>query len=267
MEAAELEAVGEHPTKKDTMKKPENKLDELVGRLKTASGDNLVSVVLYGSAAQGQFHEHYSDVNVLAVFRDLGAGPLSLLTPVIGWWTHEEKFTPPLLMTEAELRESADVFAIELLDIQNTHRTLFGEDIVSAIQVPMNLHRVEVEHELRSTLLRLRQHMLLSPDNESELKLVLAKSLSGVLTLVRHALIALGDDPPRDKAKLVEHAGQVFGIDSQPLRTVLNLRNNQEHAVDTIDAYNAYLSAIGRVAHELDARAPKRHWQKMSGTA
>jgi predicted nucleotidyltransferase len=248
------------------MKKPENKLDELVSRLRTASGDNLVSVVLYGSAAREEFHEQYSDVNVLAVFRDLGAGPLSALTPVIRWWTHEEKFTPPLMMTEVELRESADVFAIELLDIQHAHQTLFGEDIVGAIHVPMNLHRVEVEHELRSTLLRLRQHLLLSPDNEGELKLVLAKSISGVLTLVRHALIALGVDPPRDKAKLAEHAGQVLGFDSQPLQTILDFRNNREHPVDTLDVYNSYMSAIGRVAHELDARAPKRHWQRTSGT-
>lgn len=248
------------------MKKPDSKLEELVSRLRTASGDNLVSVVLYGSAAREEFHEQYSDVNVLGVFSDLGAGPLAAITPVVRWWTHEEKFTPPLMMTEVELRESADVFAIELLDIQNAHRTLFGEDIISEIQVPMNLHRVEVEHELRLTLLRLRQHMLLSPDNESELKLVLAKSLSSVLTLVRHALIALGDDPPRDKAKLAEHAGQVFGFDSLPLRTILDLRNNREHPVETIDTYNSYMSAIGRVAHELDTRAPKRHWQQMSGT-
>jgi predicted nucleotidyltransferase len=247
------------------MKKPENKLDDLVSRLQAASGNNLVSVVLYGSAAREEFHEQYSDVNVLAVFRDLSAGPLSALTAVIRWWTHEEKFTPPLMMTDVELRESADVFAIELLDIQNTHRTLFGEDIVSTIQVPMNLHRVEVEHELRSTLLRLRQHLLLSPGNDGELKLVLAKSISSVLTLLRHALLALGNDPPRDKARLAEHAGQVFGFDSLPLQTILDLRNNREHPVHTLDIYNSYMSAIGRVAHELDARAPKRHWQRMSG--
>ena len=62
------------------------------------------------------------------------------------------------------------MFAIELLDIQHTHRTLFGEDIVSTVEVPMNLHRVEVEHELRTTLLRLRQHLLLRPDDQGELQ-------------------------------------------------------------------------------------------------
>ena len=128
-------------------------------------------------------------------------------------------------MTVEELRESADVFAIELLDIKRSHQTLFGQDVVTAIDVPMNLHRVEVEHELRTTLLRLRHHLLLSPDNEDELRAVLAKSITSVLTLFRHALIALGEDPPHAKPQLLERAGEVFGFDVQPLRSILELRN------------------------------------------
>jgi len=248
------------------MKKPESKLQDLVSRLHAACGDNLVSLVLYGSAAREEFHEQYSDVNVLAVFRELGAARLSVISPVVRWWTHEEKFTPPLMMTEVELRESADVFAIELLDIQHMHKTLFGQDIVSAIQVPMNLHRVEVEHELRTILLRLRQHLLLSPDNQDELRRVLAKSISSVTTLLRHALIAVRENPPHEKAKVLEQVGAVFGFDVQPMHAILALRSDREHPANVAEVYNAYMSAISRVAHELDARVPKRHWQKMSST-
>ncbi len=118
------------------MKKPEDKLQELVQRLQTACGDNLVSVVLYGSAAREDFHEQYSDVNLLLVLRELGPNALHALAPVIGWWSHEEKLRPPMIMTLQELRESADVFAIELLDIKTVHRTLAGEDIASTIEVP-----------------------------------------------------------------------------------------------------------------------------------
>jgi predicted nucleotidyltransferase len=246
------------------MKKPEGKLQELVNRLQEACGDNLVSAVLYGSAAREDFHEQYSDVNLLVALKDLGAASLTAITPVVRWWTQEERLSPPLIMTVEELRESADVFAIELLDIQHTHRTLFGEDIVSSVEVPMNLHRVEVEHELRTTLLRLRQHLLLRPDDPGELQGVLAKSSSSVLTLFRHALLALGDDPPRPKAKLLEYAGQVFGFDIVPLKAILTLRTDPQHPLDATATYHAYMGAIARVAHELDARAPKRHLQKTS---
>ncbi len=246
------------------MKKPEDKLQELVQRLQSACGDNLVSVVLYGSAAREDFHEQYSDVNLLVVVTQLEPDALRALAPVIAWWSGEQKLRPPMIMTLTELQDSADVFAIELLDIKMSHRTLAGEDVASSIDVPMNLHRVEVEHELRTTLLRLRQHLLLAPGNSDELRAVLAKSISSVVTLFRHALIALGEDTPHAKPKLLEQAGETFGFNSQPLRSILELRNDPNQPRSVLELYHAYLAAIGRVAHELDVRVPKSKWQKIS---
>lgn len=245
------------------MKKPDDKVQQLVSRLQQASGANLVSVVLYGSAASEEFHEQYSDVNLLVVLRQLGAKELAALAPVIRWWSHEEKLRPPMIMTHQELSESADVFAIELLDIRKTHRTLVGEDVVAAIHVPMNLHRVEVEHELRTTLLRLRHHLLLAPDNEQELRTVLAKSISSVLTLFRHALIAVGETPLDSKPQLLEQAARVFEFDVAPLHGVLELRSDGKQA-NVVELYHSYMNAIGHVAHGLDTKVPKRHLQKTS---
>jgi hypothetical protein len=237
-------------------------LQQLVSRLHYACGDDLVSVVLYGSAARDDFHEHYSDVNLLIVLRHMKPEIYPGLAGVLKWWSHEEKLRPPIIMTLEELRESADVFAIEMLDIQGSHKTLHGEDVASGIAVPMNLHRVEVEHDLRTTLLRLRNHLLLTNDGDDELKLVMAKSVTSVATLFRHALIALGENPPHGKAQVLEHAGEVFGFNSKPLRTVLELRH-EAHAVDNVRGlYHAYMDAILAVAHGLDVKAPKRQWHK-----
>ena len=200
------------------MKKPNDKLQELVRRLQQACGKNLVSAVLYGSAASQDFDEQYSDVNVLIVLGEIGSQAIVSLAPVIEWWSRNEKIRPPMILTLEELRDSADVFAIELLDIQHNHRTLYGEDVISEIEVPMNLHRVEVEHELRTTLLRLRQHLLLTPDNEDELRAVLAESISSVLTLFRHALITVGENPPHARPKLLEHVAEVFNVEVRPFQ-------------------------------------------------
>lgn len=245
------------------MKKPEGKLQELVTRLQQACGENLVSVVLYGSAAREDFHEQFSDVNVLVVLQQLEPSSFAGISAVLRWWSRDEKLRPPMIMTLEELRESADVFAIELLDIKRSHKTLFGEDVAAAIEVPMNLHRVEVEHELRTTLLRLRHHLLLSPENQDELRAVLAKSITSVLTLFRHALIALGENPPQGKAQLLEKAGEVFGFEVQPLRAILALRSEGAHSENLHELYHAYMSAIQQVAHELDARIPKSHLQQV----
>jgi len=244
--------------------KPDDKLQKLVSRLEYACGEELVSVVLYGSAARDEFHEQYSDINLLIVLRHMKPDIYPALNGVLKWWSQEEKLRPPTIMTLDELRESADVFAIEMLDIQGSHKTLHGEDVVSDVDVPMNLHRVEVEHDLRTTLLRLRNHLLLTSDGDEELKLVMAKSVTSVLTLFRHALIALGETPPSAKPKVLEHAAEVFGFREQPLRTVLELRNSG-HAVDNVRGlYHAYMDAILTVAHGLDVKVPKRQWRKQT---
>ncbi len=244
------------------VKRPEDKLQELVGRIHYACGDDLLSVVLYGSAARDDYHEQYSDVNVMVVLRHMKPSVFPALTGVLAWWSREEKLRPPTIMTLEELRESADVFAIEMLDIQAAHKTLYGDDVVSAIEVPMNLHRVEVEHDLRTTLLRLRHHLLLTGDGDEELKTVLGKSVTSVVTLFRHALIALGENPPHAKSKVLEQAAEVFGFNGQPLRTVLELRSDGQHIDNVRELYHAYMDAILAVAHGLDVKVPKRQWHK-----
>jgi predicted nucleotidyltransferase len=246
------------------MKEPNDKLQELVRRLQQACGKNLVSVVLYGSAASQDFDEQYSDVNVLIVAGEIGSPAITALTPVIEWWSRNEKIRPPMILTLEELRDSADVFAIELLDIQHNHRTLYGEDVISEIEVPMNLHRVEVEHELRTTLLRLRQHLLLTPDNEDELRAVLAKSISSVLTLFRHALITVGENPPHARPKLLEHVAEVFDVEVRPLRTILELRNDPHLEISVREHYHAYMNVVAKVTREVDRFVPKRKLQKLS---
>lgn len=245
------------------MKKPDDKLQDLVARLQAACGTNLISVVLYGSAARDDFHEQYSDVNTLIVLHDIGIKAIEAITPVVHWWTRDENLRPPLIMTLEELRDSADVFAIELLDIQHAHRTLFGNDVVSGIEVPMNLHRVEVEHELRTTLLRLRQHLLLSRDNEDELRTVMAKSISSVLTLFRHALIAVGENPPHAKPQLLEHVNEVFKVEVRPVRTILQLRNDPHLQMSVREHYYAYMAVMSGVTRAIDRFEPKHKVQKV----
>src|SRR5450432_1615152 len=47
------------------------KLRELVNRLKEVAAANLESVILYGSAARGDFHPGHSDLNILCMLSSL----------------------------------------------------------------------------------------------------------------------------------------------------------------------------------------------------
>src|SRR5512146_2150500 len=181
---------------------PEEKIQEFVKRVRAAAGDNLESVILYGSAASGSFDPEFSDINLFCVLRDTSFSYLVTLRPVATWW-HGQKQPAPLIMTRAELVSTADVFTIELLDMKRHHRVLFGADVLQGLEIPMNLHRVQVEYELREKLILLRPGALLA-SKEDHLWELLVQSAPSFVTLFRHALIAMGENAPEDKHEVVQ---------------------------------------------------------------
>jgi hypothetical protein len=238
-------------------------LKNLVERLHEAARDNLESVILYGSAARGDFYEAHSDLNVLCILRSLRAADLARVSAVVKWWTGTEHQPAPLFFSAAELWQSADVFAIELLDMQQSHRVLYGSDVIAGISVPTNLHRVQVEHELRTLLLRLRQHLLREAANPLELGAVLAKSFSSALTLLRHTLIALQEQPQNAAAEVFARVAALAGTDASAFAAVQRLREAKSLDAELVlPVYDAYLAALQKVIAALDHHLPKQQWQR-----
>jgi predicted nucleotidyltransferase len=256
------------------MASSEHKLTELVGRLKEAAHANLEAVILYGSAVRGEFIEGHSDLNVLCVMGSLAAEELKRIAPVAMWWTRDHKEPAPLFFTEKELRESADVFAIELLDMQKDNRVLFGKNVLAGIDVPTNLHRVQVEHELRTALLKLRQHFVLSGGDAGALSNVMAKSISSVKTLLRHVLIAFGEEAPNDAKRIFSRVEEITGGEAAGFEAAMALRGNRAGGGDAHPKghgdiavqFGMYLKAVERVTEALDHHAPKREWQRAPKT-
>jgi len=170
----------------------EKLISEFIEKIRAAAGANLVSVILYGSGAEGEFHPEYSDLNLLCVLQDASFAWLGKIADTVEWW-RSKKHHPPLVMTLAELNASTDTFAIEFVDMKQRHRVLFGEDVLSGLNIPMTLHRAQVEYELREKLFLLRQHMLVAGSNEKQLWEVMLNSLSSFTTLFRHVLLEMGE--------------------------------------------------------------------------
>src|ERR1700722_1457159 len=154
----------------------DKKIAEFAAKLRAAAKDNLVSVIVFGSAAAGDFHPELSNLNLFCVLRDSSFAALQSLAPVAKWW-EKQKQPPPLFMTRDEIERSTDVFTIELLDMQQHHRVLFGEDVVQELSIPGSLHRLQVEYELREKLALLRQHLLLASGNDSRMWELLLRSV------------------------------------------------------------------------------------------
>lgn len=233
----------------------EELLHRLVERLQEAAGTNLRCVLLYGSAAANLYQEKHSDLNVLCVVHRLGPEELDRLAPVVRWW--QSKGHPgPMIFTEDELRRSADVFAIELLDIKTASRLLWGENVPARIEIPMQLHRVNVERELAHGLVRLRQHYLAARRSRRAVRQLLLASGSTFAVLFRHALLAIGEPLPRDRRQAIDRLAVLAGFDPSPVHALLDLREGRRGAgdIDWEATFAGYLAAIERAAEEVDRR-------------
>jgi hypothetical protein len=232
---------------------PEEKLFEFVTRLREAAKDNLVSVIVFGSAAAGDFHPEYSNLNLFCVLRDSSFAALQALSPVAKWWD-KQKQPPPLFMTRDEIARSTDVFTVELIDMQQHHRVLFGEDVLAGLSIPRNLHRAQVEYELREKLALLRQHLLLAGGNDSRLWELMTRSVSSFATLFRHALMVLGQDAPVGKRETVQVLAGKIGFEASAFLQVLDVRESKVQArkLDAAAVFARYLAAVEHVTAAVD---------------
>ena len=233
----------------------EAKLTKLVERLKAAAGENLQAVVLYGSAVTGEFQSKHSDLNILCIVGRAASSELEALHPATAWWVGERN-RAPLVFTLDELRRSADIYAIELFDIKQKHRMLYGEDFFATFEVPLHFHRLQVERELRANWLRLREAILTAPQKRKVHLALMLSTISTFCVLFRHALGALGQPMPETKRQAVDAVSALVGADPSGFRAILDFREGKrrERQIDVEASLHAYLELVELVTNEYDRR-------------
>ncbi len=234
--------------------------EQLVTALHEALGPGLKSVVLFGSAAAGDFVQGVSGHDVLIVADKLGAAELAALSAPLARWRQTGN-PPPQLFTAAELAGSADVFPIELTDMQQSRRVLMGEDPIANIEIDVHHYRLQIERELKKRLLLLRKNYLACGGRTADVARLMAASVSTFLVLFRAALRLFDESAPPQKAAALEKLAQHVQFDPQPFHRVLELKHSkQPPAAGQIESLFAqYLESIERVVQAVDHHLRSLH--------
>ncbi len=232
---------------------PEKLIDEFVERIRGAAGTNLLAAILYGSAAAGDYVADYSDVNLLCVLRETSLAAIEALAPAVAWW-EKQKLRVPLLLSVGEMQRSADVFSIEFLDMRRHYRVLWGEDFLKTLEIPLRLHRIQVEYELREKTILLRQHLLVVAGKDDAKWELLLRSLPAFGTLFRHALIAMGETGAGSKREVATALAGKLGIDAGVFGELLDIRERKKDrkAVKVDDVFARYLKLVEEVTAAVD---------------
>jgi predicted nucleotidyltransferase len=205
--------------------------------LKQVLGNNLVSVILYGSAARADHIPARSDLNLMLVFKKIDLTQIAKIGRLMP--RRIRKKLPHLVFwTEAEIHNAWDVFPLEFEDIKENHRCLAGKDPFTKRRVNKKQMRYQIEFELRSKLLSVRENWLAISRDRYALEQFLIKAGGSFAYLIRHANTFLGKKAvmPRD---IFEKINKVKKKEIRLKRVELQALFHQLH--ETVEA------VIGRI--------------------
>ncbi|MBV9463191.1 MAG: hypothetical protein JO317_03085, partial [Verrucomicrobiae bacterium] len=194
---------------------PEDFCEELKTAL--AGRGELVSVILYGSAAAGDHAGDGSDFNLIVVLGTLELQTLERLAPAVRAWVRAGN-PPPLLFTPGSFTRSIDAFPIEMSDLRQSRKLLHGEDVAAKLEISREVLRLQLEHELRGKLLQLRSHYLLAREKPRQVAELMLKSYSNFAALFRAAFRLRQEAAPAKRLEVVEALARELGFSAEPFR-------------------------------------------------
>ena len=234
-------------------------LNRLVDDLRAAHGENLASIVLYGSVAAGDHVELRSDHNLLIALHRIELEDLRSSQTAIRDW-HGLGQPMPVYFTVEELKRAADVFPIEFLQMEKARKVLYGSDPFELVDIsPANL-RHQTEYELRTKLIQLRRLYIPASSSAEKLSALMSDSLASFAALFRAVLILHGQEPPVSKADSVRATARLLGLEVSPFEQILELRAKAKSTLTETEAntvFSAYMAQIERVIEAVDRRESK----------
>lgn len=221
--------------------------------LRSTHGKNLASVILYGSAATGEFIPSRSDYNVLIALHRITPKDLRNAHASVREW-HKLGHPVPVYFTVGELVNAADVFPIEFHEMERARKVLYGRDVLADLKISDAFLRHQVEYELRSKLILLRRQYIPASESVEGLKNLMAESLTSFATLFSAVLMLSGIDPPAKKHEVVALLVQQHGLDGVTFEKIFNLREKNFTAeLDELGANRLFADYMEQIEHVIDA--------------
>lgn len=197
-------------------------LEDFVKKLRNVYGDGLVSVILYGSTASGEYAGAQSNVNLAIVLDNAClpnlAGAAALLNK------YRFRAIKPVFFTEKYIAASTDVFPLEFLDMKENHILLHGKDVLKNLRIDSRNLRFQCEQELKSKLINIKTAYISIRTAAGRRKL-LFRLFTSSLHILRSALKLKGLPVAYSKEDIINEIAKEFGMDAGVSKKILAAKN------------------------------------------
>jgi len=234
-------------------KDPREIFQKITDDYKGLFGDDLISIILYGSATGRDYRPKKSDINFMIVLSEKGIENLDIAFKTVAKW-RKRKVATPLFLTRVYVETSTDVFPIEYLNFQRNHVLVHGEDVLKELSFDPGNVRLQCEREIKGKLLLLRESFIETEGRGGALKTVISRSIQAFLAIF-DALLFLKDlEIPSERRKVINAACGTFEMNEALFQKLLDIKeqkikpNNTE--IKTV--FKDYLKEIRKLSKIVD---------------
>jgi predicted nucleotidyltransferase len=223
----------------------QGRVEELLGVLRSAWGDDFSGLILFGSVARGEWVQGRSDLDAVIVARELSPKALSAVSEAVAV-AEAAVHLDPLLLEEGEIQRSADVWPLLFQDVVEHRVVLAGRDAFDGLKIRDEHVARAVEQELREALRGLRRGLVDARDDEALLSVRVEACLRRVRVPLRALLRAEGVEVGHGLSPILAKATRKYQLDasalerarSRPARAAEELVTLLRKAIATADQRN-----------------------------
>jgi predicted nucleotidyltransferase len=216
-------------------------------------GNDLVSLILYGSAASGHYVRGKSDINLLVVLTEAGMDKLADVLDTVSAW-RKRHVAVPLVMTRNFIECSLDSYPIEFINMVNSNILIYGENVLAPLVFNPDDLRLQIERELRGKLILLRQGYLDAQGKPRQLKQLIADSFTAFISIFKALLYLKHEKAPHSRREVIKEVGDLLSIDLSVFMQCADIKEGGDHlsSAEVIDVFKKYLREVNNLCNIVD---------------
>jgi len=232
---------------------PESIFKEYLTDWQTAFGREVESIILYGSAARGEYIAGKSDINFLVTLTPAGMAKLRQAVAITERW-RSRSVAVPRVLTRDYIQASLDSFPIEFLDMKLHHRVVFGVNPLADLQIsPQNL-RLQLEREFKGNLLHLREGLLGTGHDREGLRNLLLRTIRVFAALFEAFLFFKNETIPNAHKEIFKKIADLTGLDNGFIAPLFRLqeKNENPYREELWKLMEDYINQIEKLTNYID---------------
>jgi hypothetical protein len=234
-------------------KNPEEIFPAMTDDFKKIFGNDLLSIILHGSGARGEYIPGKSDINFLIVLSQAGIRYIDKAIAMLGQW-RKRNVAIPLFMTKEEILSSLDSYPVEFLTMKENHGLVYGSDILSTLSIEYGPLRLQCERELKGKIFNLRSGLIETEGNAKRIRELIKVSLNAFISVFKALLYLKAINIPKGRRDVIQAVAAAYSIDPDVFFRCVDIKEGIDAiaASDIPAVFAIYLKEIEKLSQVVD---------------